>query len=452
MCDLARDSRLLTCSHCGKNLKQVAHLIDHLRSHGVKRFSCSLCNFRAVQMSFVKTHMKKVHRVTLADEVSIGPGPGPALPENILFSLYPREMAIKLKSSRTRAGSNRNNNRIFTFKEAGTIPMKSILSYSVMCAHCGYASKVRANMLRHLALHETRMESTNGGGTSSEGEEIIPRVVVPDQAPVNPVPHLESPSKEKMFDKMANLAYSSHATDGKIATKASKMGNSTQGASKDDSVAVDGSTNLPSSSSALSLQPAFVPDHKRYVCGFKDCGHLTINDNLLKHHMQTLHKKGVFSCPHCRLETANDLSLDGFRNHLKIHGPKLFKCGHCDFFHWQLHEIESHLTEKHPNRTPWQFVIREPSDTEVKRLQNSSKSPGKNAANLQSLPWNCALCKHVTASLIDVAVHAENVHGVKSQFKCALCPVRCNIRSELDRHFSVKHPNQEVQILTLFYR
>ena len=62
-------------------------------------------------------------------------------------------------------------------------------------------------MIYHLSLHEKHANVSTE--TSSEGEEIIPRVIIPHQAPVNPVPHLEG--KEKMFDKMTNLAFSSHS-------------------------------------------------------------------------------------------------------------------------------------------------------------------------------------------------------------------------------------------------
>jgi len=82
-----------------------------------------------------------------------------------------------------------------------------------LCAN----EQVRANLVRHLALHSRNAGGVSGGGgassaSSSDREELLPRVLVPDLAPVNPVPHLEG--KEKMFDKMTNLAFSSHAAEG----------------------------------------------------------------------------------------------------------------------------------------------------------------------------------------------------------------------------------------------
>lgn len=433
VCDLARDSRLLTCRHCGKNIKQVSNLIEHLRSHGVKRFLCGLCSHRSNQAAQIRKHMKTVHRVNVVDEVPIGSVPGQANGENVLHALYPREMIARLKLRTRGSPGKKGTTKAFTCRDAQTIPMKAILPAKIKCAHCGYASNVRTNMVRHLSMHQCS-EVTNV--TSSEGEEIIPRMIIPDQDPVNPVPHLEMPSQGLMFDKMANLAYSSHVKE-KPASKErmSKMKNSN---AHDDAMAIE-----------KALEPVFVPDHLRYVCGSNGCSYLTVNDNMLKYHVQALHKNGVFSCPHCKKNDDEPMSIEVFRGHLKMHGPQLFKCGHCPFYHWHQQDIEYHLKEKHPNRPPWRILVRDPTDAEVKRLQNTNQNADKGA---QTSLWNCSLCKQVAASAANMLIHVESNHGVKSQYKCALCPVRCNVRSEFDRHFAAKHPNQDVQVLTFFFK
>ena len=442
VCDLARDSRLLTCHHCGKNMKQVSNLMEHLRLHGVKRYSCGLCNHRASTANFVRKHMKLVHRVTVVDEVSAGsvPGTGSSHADNTLFTLYPREMAATMKA-RTRMHKRLGGSNKFTFKDVGRIPIKSILPCNIQCAHCGYESKIRSNMIHHLALHEQRIEAPNGG-TSSEGEEIIPRIVIPDQAPVNPVPHLETPAKGKMFDKMANLAYSSHAKDQDPKGVRLVVGRMGASSASEDSAGEDGVSK--------SLKPVFVPDHRRYVCGFDSCTHMTINDSMLKNHLQTLHKHGTFSCPHCDAEE-DDMPLEAFHSHLRMHGPLLFKCGHCNCYHWNEQEMGRHLLEKHPNRPPWLIPVRKPDDADIKRLQQNSSSPEKTRAT-PTMPWRCCLCKQMASTSDDMLAHIESTHGIKNQFKCALCPVRCNMRSEFDRHFALKHAGQEVQVLSMFVR
>lgn len=85
-------------------------------------------------------------------------------------------------------GSTSEN--VYTPETIDQIPMRHILSSSVKCGLCSYTTKVRTNMVRHLQFHSEEK-------------------AVPDTAPVNPVPCLEK--NEKMFDKMINLASSSHA-------------------------------------------------------------------------------------------------------------------------------------------------------------------------------------------------------------------------------------------------
>jgi hypothetical protein len=73
--------------------------------------------------------------------------------------------------------------------EIDKLPLQAIYMRAVQCAVCPYSNKVRTNMVRHLQAH-LKDES------------------VPDSSPVNPVPCLDK--KERMFDKMVNLASSSH--------------------------------------------------------------------------------------------------------------------------------------------------------------------------------------------------------------------------------------------------
>jgi hypothetical protein len=96
------------------------------------------------------------------------------------------------------------NKLVFHPEDVELLPRQAIYTRPVQCATCSYTTKVRSNMVRHLHLHLT--------------SSIIPDVVPPDNAPVNPVPCLEK--KEMMFDKMTNLAASSHIP---ATAKASEM-------------------------------------------------------------------------------------------------------------------------------------------------------------------------------------------------------------------------------------
>lgn len=81
-----------------------------------------------------------------------------------------------------------------------SLPRPAIYQREVHCAVCSYTTKVRTNIMRHLQLHAEDKS-------------------VPESGPVNPVPCLDK--KERMFDKMVNLASSSHQ-NGRMSTKTTK--------------------------------------------------------------------------------------------------------------------------------------------------------------------------------------------------------------------------------------
>lgn len=110
-------------------------------------------------------------------------------------------------------------------------------------------------MVRHLKIHVKSAET--------EG------VVVPSTAPTNPVPCLDT--KEKMFDKMTNLAASSQLAQ----------------AMKKEAV----SSLTPEEEARL---PQFVPEQMRFKCCAFDCNYITVDDNMLRNHIKTLHEEITF--------------------------------------------------------------------------------------------------------------------------------------------------------------
>lgn len=104
-------------------------------------------------------------------------------------------------------------------------------------------------MVRHLKIHLKYVET--------EG------FVVPSTAPTNPVPCLDT--KERMFDKMTNLAASS------------------QLATKDKTTA---ETLAPEEEAKL---PQFIAEQLRYKCCMPDCNYITVDEGMLRHHIKALH-------------------------------------------------------------------------------------------------------------------------------------------------------------------
>ena len=111
----------------------------------------------------------------------------------------------------------------FAPSEIGNLPLQAIFLRPVQCAVCPYNNKVRTNIVRHLQAH-------------------LKDETVPDSSPVNPVPCLDK--KERMFDKMVNLASSSHENG-----RMSGAGNG--GGKKEEKVEDE------------AMLPKYVPENKR---------------------------------------------------------------------------------------------------------------------------------------------------------------------------------------------
>ena len=127
-----------------------------------------------------------------------------------------KKKTAKLSSEVAKTGMEKVS---FGPNDINKLPLQAIYSRQVHCAVCPYTTKVRTNIIRHLQLH-AKDES------------------VPESSPVNPVPCLDK--NEKMFDKMVNLASSSHQ-------------NGRMGGGKKDPLAASEDDNLPK----------FVPENKR---------------------------------------------------------------------------------------------------------------------------------------------------------------------------------------------
>lgn len=106
-------------------------------------------------------------------------------------------------------------------------------------------------MVRHLKIHVKSVE-TEGG------------VIVPSTAPTNPVPCLDT--KERMFDKMTNLAASSQLAQAKEKTLIEAL--------------------APEEEAKL---PQFIAEQMRYKCCLPDCNYITVDGGMLKHHIKALH-------------------------------------------------------------------------------------------------------------------------------------------------------------------
>ncbi|XP_046589049.1 uncharacterized protein LOC107227843 isoform X2 [Neodiprion lecontei] len=408
-CTADNDIKSLICAHCKKRFVKVGFLLEHLKTHSLKRFGCSLCSMRCTMPYQAMSHMKSKHKFASNKLV-------PADPKNPstdgLFVVQPIRGATEKgrgkKRTPTKVSDKENEKSIdveklsFNPDEIESLPRQAIYNREVMCAVCPYRTKVRTNMIRHLQLH-AKDES------------------VPESGPVNPVPCLDK--KERMFDKMVNLASSSHQNG--------RMGSKSRDVSKENT-------------DDASL-PQFVPEHKRYVCGVAECNYLTVDDTMLRCHLKALHSdEPYFRCPHCSSpqpgqETQN-IGIDKMGIHLKMHDTRLYKCSHCNHHHYHRHVVERHLSDKHGDKRPFVKVIREPESVET--TQNVQDEVEDEGPDRDGNHWKCNLCDYKCIYKNEMISHASTEHEERSQFKCGECSYKTTGKINIEQHFVSRHPEE----------
>ncbi|XP_015113082.1 uncharacterized protein LOC107038481 isoform X2 [Diachasma alloeum] len=408
-CSHVGENVQLKCVHCTKRFVKVGNLIDHFKIHGPKRFGCSLCNLRYPLACQAIAHMKTKHKISSNKLVPADPGnPSP----DALFIVQPLGPGErrKRKFGKTKSfDSTQKEPTVFGPNDIDSLPRQAIYNQEVRCAVCPYTTKVRTNIIRHLQLH-------------AKDE------YVPESGPVNPVPCLDK--KEKMFDKMVNLASSSHQ-------------NGRMGAKNKETV----------TDSEAELMPKFVPEKQRYVCCVVDCNCLTINEDLLRCHLKALHpEESFFRCPHCPPpgQDTQSIPIDKLGVHLKMHDTRLYKCSHCNHHHYHRHVVERHLTDKHPEKRPFVKVIRE-----IENPEGLEKAPTEETeegiADPDGNHWKCNVCDYKCIYKTEMITHASTSHDEKSQFKCTGCPFKTSGKISFEQHIISKHINDSEVDCTMVY-
>ncbi|XP_045468221.1 uncharacterized protein LOC123676387 isoform X2 [Harmonia axyridis] len=404
------------CFHCGKYLKHYTNLLDHLTYHGPPRFTCSLCNKKFPHANQVKYHMKTQHNV-----INVQMQPliqTKANLNNDSFIAKPPvigciKSTIKETNSEIDAHKATEVKTVYYSFEADQIPQKSILGYDITCGHCKkFKNKVRSNIVRHLLLHQNDKDFT-----------------VPDTAPVNPVPCLEK--NEKMFDKMCNLASSSH-TGGRMGGQ--QKGESSKDKAKDNNY------------------PAFVPSNKRYQCCAVGCNYLCLEEGNLRHHLTALHMEDLnFVCVHCKRDLSDAVDVDTIIKHLKLHDLHLYKCSYCDYMHNLKHKIERHIGDDHKNKESTVVTIRA---MDAEPYDDNQQQPFIPVAFNQKLqkPWKCCMCKYKCQMEEEVMNHVKNKHNIDCRYKCALCTFKTNGVSEFKEHFKTNHPEGAIDIISVYHK
>ncbi|XP_065580593.1 uncharacterized protein LOC136040278 [Artemia franciscana] len=301
VCNVVGDNPCLQCGLCLRKFKQLSSLEEHLFVHGSKRFICGCCGYRFPLESLALRHVRIYHRT-----------------DNKLAKICisqkesdDSEYIIKALNSDKGPVLQRSTDTLYSLSDflSNSLPLRPVFLRTARCGHCVFRTKIRKNLVRHLQMHRTLHSKPN------------------TESPVNPMPCLES--EEKHFDKMINMALSSN----------------------------EGEKIVELSSEEIMCLPRFIPENKRFVCTVYGCWYLTLDEEMLKFHLISLHSESSYSCKHCSMI---DLAIEDYINHLKFHGPRLYKCPQCSYFHWQRTPMGRHIVEKHGNKYPREpIVIRE---------------------------------------------------------------------------------------------
>ena len=148
ICEFSVDALYLSCFHCQKQSKHVATLVDHLKTHGRKRYSCSLCStFKHAAPLYVKNHLRIVHNVAQTKIVPVDVFK--THPDKDYFIVMPKNALPK--GIRTSTSSKAKDT--FAPEEIEDIPKISMFRHLVRCSVCDFVTKVRLNLVKHLRLH-----------------------------------------------------------------------------------------------------------------------------------------------------------------------------------------------------------------------------------------------------------------------------------------------------------
>ena len=165
-----------SCFHCGEEHNHLQSLLEHLKTHSLRRYLCSLCDFKDPLMINVKNHVKSVHKLTNFKFVPVNSAK--TNPDKDYFMAVPKNNLQKTVRSKIKD--------TFSPEDISSIPAKpDIYKYILRCNICDYGTRVKNNLVKHLKLHLKQNQ-------------------VPVVTPVNPPP-VEDATEPSALSRMTSL-------------------------------------------------------------------------------------------------------------------------------------------------------------------------------------------------------------------------------------------------------
>ena len=367
----------------------------------LKRYLCSLCEFRDPSMNSLKAHVKTEHKLISFKFVPVNSAK--TNHEKDSFIIVPKNNLQIQKTARSKSIKT-----IFSPTDIDSIPVKpDIYKYVLRCSLCDFGSRVRNNLVKHLRLH------------------LKTRDNIPILAPVNPPTDAEA--ETSATSRMTSLLPDDIEEELK---------------------------RKPISFEELELLPQMIPENLRFACCAKDCNYITIDEGMLLYHIKAFHKElRKYKCPHCPNVS---IPFSEMELHLKCHGELLFKCGHCDYFHPFKRTAEAHAAQEHANK---KYFVRNVREEEVKRREmgpdtEDKKEPVQPEVNkiiATYKPYRCGLCDFSSETVEEIRGHLYEVHSIHHQYKCGLCKFESDVRSDMEDHVGNQHPGGQASLVRTFY-
>ena len=403
-CDLYNPLMPYSCPHCPVELNHLQSLLEHLKSHALKRYLCSICDFKDPLISSLKTHAKAVHKMLSYKIVPLNSSKNNQ--DKDFFMLVP-------KNNSQRTLRNKSVKDTYSPSDVNSIPVKpDIYKQILRCSVCDFGTRVKNNLVKHLRLHikNDKIEQD--------------KVSVPIIGPVNPPPVEESESTATT--KMSSLLPDD--IDEELRRK-------------------------PLTAEELAGVPEFVPENLRFACCGKDCSYVSADEGMLFIHMKSFHKElRKYRCPHC---TNLTISFQDVPDHLRLHGEQLWMCPYCPYYHCVKRTAEAHVGEEHEARKQFVRNIREEQERLLKAPEEPTKveKPEREEPKMVSVyePYKCSLCEFSCEFVEDIRSHLLEVHGISHQYKCGSCNFFSDSKKEVESHFvSDHHQGPQPCLIRLF--
>lgn len=217
------------CYHCNVRSKNILALSQHIVSHSRHSYFCMFCDHTGAKNTDMIRHMRDTHNRNNLLNVPLNPTaqviPGSDGDCNQLMVSCPRGtvpaktqfMFGKQLLERYRRREEQRNKRHFKPTEVDQLPPAAILFSPIICSQCGFSTKVRTNMVRHLQSCENEIQQPQ----QQQQQRRQKQQPQQQQDAVNPVPCLDT--GELHFDRMRNLACSSNDDSASASTSAQDM-------------------------------------------------------------------------------------------------------------------------------------------------------------------------------------------------------------------------------------